>query len=105
MVFIEVFRLVDPKPGRHVVFPNVLADQQPVEGLVAPAELVERELVVPTGAANFFRWAGPAAIHANRNGRHGCRQQYFFYPHLVLPVVAEVVGVGEFVVDLPREIA
>jgi hypothetical protein len=105
VVFVEVLRPIGPEPGRHIVFAKVLASEQAVEGFVAPAELVERALVVATWAADFLGWAGAAATHADRHGQYGRRRQHFFDPHLVLPVVAEVVGIRELVVDPPREIA
>lgn len=57
------------------------------------------------GTADFLWWAGPAATQAHRR-TGGCRhRQYFLDPHLVLLVVAEVVGVGEPVVDSLYKIA
>ena len=37
-------------------------------------------------------------------GGQGSRGQHFFYAHLVLPVIAKIIGVRELVICPPREI-
>ena len=102
-VSIEVLRPKGPEPSRHVVLPDILASQEAATGFVGPAKLVKRALVVAAWATNFLGRTGPTATHANRVGRQRGRGQHPFHPHLVVPVIAEVIG--KLIVDPPREIA
>ena len=105
VAFVKVFRPIGPEPGRYVVLPDILAGQYAVMSFIGPTELVERALVIAPGATDFLGWAGPAATHTYRVVHQRGRRQHFLDPHLVLPVIAEVIGIGKLVIDPPREIA